>query len=828
MAQHPHLIVPLPAESKQFTSPNTARSSFNHPDRERRSHAQALISKIGDIESVAEAQIEAQKVIGIDEGNGIYLTFESEPNFPLKFESLDLAASGIELCTVKTLPDNRMQATLFVPDGKLERFLKRIEAYRDEQTTPRKEGAPTRPRHQDLVESISDIKLAALEGLWMEEGLPFPEASIITSWEVWLRNSTVLDHLARLRQYAPIFNLEVGEQVAKFVDRTVVVVRGTATDLSKSAEILGMIAELHIPKTTAAFFTHMEDIEQQDWVNSLVARTGAPPSNSPYVCLLDTGLNHPHPLLVPVASNEDRHAYKPQWGLDDRDNHGTPMAGLATFGDLTDALASVGPVIPTHRIESVKIVHDPDPHHPDLYGAVTQECAYRVEVIPDRKRVYCMAVTALDGRERGKPSSWSAAIDALASGQDDGQRRLMIISAGNTDPGQRRYYPDSNMTDGIHDPAQAWNALTVGGYTEKATIDTARFPGWQPLALEGDLSPCSCTSTTWDKWPIKPDIVMEAGNMGRNPAYADPDYIDDGLQLLSTGNNVLAQRPLSPFGDTSAATALAARLAAMAWAKYSALTPESVRALMVHSARWTPVMISRFTDQYQGIDYRSLLRCFGYGVPSQQRVLSSLDNSLTMFAQGEIQPFYKDEETCRVKTRELRLHNLPWPTEALEALQNTEVTMRVTLSYFVEPSPGARGWTPRYGYQSHGLRFAVKKPLESSNDFQLRINRYERDESYTSTGLSDPGWQFGHAQRSLTSLGSVHSDVWRGTAIDLAARKEIAVYPTMGWWNKRQQLGGWEKTARYSLMVTLETPSVEVDLYTPVAVQIGVPIVIET
>jgi hypothetical protein len=828
MAQYPHLIVPTPAETRQFTSPNSVRSTFNRPDRQRGVHAQALISKIEAIEPVAEERVEAQKAAGIDKGNGIYLTFESEPNFPLKFESLDLAASGVELCTVKTLPDNRMQATLFVPDGKLGRFLTRIEAYRDEQTLPRREGGPTRPRNQDLVESISDIKLAALEGLWMEETLPFPEAITVTNWEVWLRNSSLIDHLGRLRQYAPTFNLEVGEQVVKFVDRTVVVVRGTATDLSKSAEILGMIAELHVPKTTAAFFTDMEGIEQQEWVDSLAARIQSPSDEAPYVCLFDTGLNHPHPLLMRVVTDEDRHAYKPQWGVDDRDNHGTPMAGLSSFGDLTEALTSVGDVVATHRIESVKIVHQPDPHHPDLYGAVTQESTYRVEVIPDRRRIYCMAVTALDGRERGRPSSWSAAVDALASGQDDGQRRLMIISAGNTDPAQRRYYPHSNMTDGIHDPAQAWNALTVGGYTEKAIIDAARFPGWQPLALAGDLSPCSCTSTTWGKWPIKPDIVMEAGNMGRNPAFADPDYIDDGLQLLSTGNNVLAQRPLTSFGDTSAATALAARLAAMAWAKYPALTPESIRALTIHSARWTPAMLARFTDQHQDIDYRSLLRCFGYGVPSQQRVLSSLDNSLTMFVQGDIQPFYKDEETGRVKTRELRLHDLPWPTAALEALQNIEVTMRVTLSYFVEPSPGARGWTPRYGYQSHGLRFSVKKPLESSGDFQRRINRYERDETYISTGLSDPGWQFGHSQRSLTSLGSVHSDVWRGTAIDLAARKEIAVYPTMGWWNKRQQLGGWEKTARYSLLVTLETPHVEVDLYTPVATQIGVPIVIET
>ena len=826
MAQHPHLIVPTPAESRQFTSPATARSDFSRPERSRSEHAQKLIAQLQAIQPVADERIEEQKAEGIDEGNGIYLTFDSEPNFELKFESLGLERSGIELCAVKTLPDNRTQATVFVPDGKLERFLKRVQDYRDKMTKPRQEGGPTRPRNQDLVESISTIQLAALEGLWLEDGLPFPDASVVTTWEVWLRNSTVIDHLSRLREYAPRFNLVVGDQVVKFVDRTVVLIKATAAELARSAEILGMIAELHLPKTTAAFFTDMDGIEQQDWIDNLVSRIRAPNSDAPYVCLFDTGLNHSHPLLSLVADANDRHTYKPAWGLDDRKNHGTPMAGLASFGDLTDVLSSVGDVQATHRIESVKIVHDPDPHHPELYGAVTQESTYRVEIVPDRKRVFCLAVTATDGRDRGRPTSWSAAVDALAAGAEDGQKRLMIVSAGNTDGAQRRYYPDSNLTDGIHDPAQAWNALTVGGYTEKSAIDAERYPGWKALAAAGDLSPCSCTSTTWGKWPIKPDIVMEAGNMGINPAYPDPDYIDNGLQLLSTGANVLAQKPLTPFGDTSGATALAAQLAAMAWAKYPNLTPESIRALLVHSAQWTPAMLARFTDGHGSIDFRSLLRCFGYGVPTKQRVLYSLDNSLTLFVQGEIQPFYKDTEG-KVRTRELRLHELPWPVEALEALGNTEVFMRVTLSYFVEPSPGARGWTPRYGYQSHGLRFAVKKPLENSTQFQLRINRYERDETYVAVGLSDPDWRFGHAQRAFTSLGSIHSDVWKGRAVDLASRKEIAVFPTQGWWNKRQHLGKYERTTRYSLLVTIETPNAEADIYTPVATQIGVPIEVE-
>jgi hypothetical protein len=327
---------------------------------------------------------------------------------------------------------------------------------------------------------------------------------------------------------------------------------------------------------------------------------------------------------------------------------------------------------------------------------------------------------------------------------------------------------------------------------------------------------------------LKPDIVLEAGNMATNPAFPDPDYIDDGLMLLSTGRNSLAGRPLTTFRDTSAAAALASRLAGGLWAKYPMLWPETIRALLVHSAQWTPAMVARFRATDGSIDNRALLRCFGFGVPDERRLMSSLDNSLTLLVEGEIQPFYKDAKDKRIKTRELRLHALPWPTEVLQELGNTPVTMRVTLSYFVEPSPGERGWTARYGYQSHGLRFAVRKPLETVPQFQQRINKAQREDGYVSPSLSDGGWRFGARERGLTTLGSIHSDIWTGRAIELAERGFIAVYPALGWWNRRQRLGSFDKMTRYSLVVTIETPGIETDIYTPVATQIGVPVQIET
>jgi hypothetical protein len=822
---HPHLFDPKAASSQSFKSPKPGRGqTLSLQQRDRAQHAARLLGQLQDVEQTTVQRVAEQKALGIDAGNGIYLVFESAPGFDLKFESLDFAPSGIELCAVRKLPNNLVQATVFVPDGKLAFFLKRISDYRDEDTKPNKAGE-TRPKNEDLVASISDIRIAALEALWTDQADLFPGPDQDTSWEVWLRRSGTIDHLVRLREHAAKFNLTVGRDIITFVDRTIVLVRGKGSDLARSIEILGAIAELRLAKTTADFFTGMTATEQQKWVDDFAARLVPAKNGSPCLCIFDTGLNRGHPLINPVTTDGDLHTYKPQWETDDRHGHGTWMAGICAYGDLTDALASNQPVRITHTLESVKIINDADPHEKELYGAVTRESAYRVEVKPNT-RVYCMAVTTTDARDRGRPSSWSAAIDELTSGRTDGQRRIMFISAGNTDPETRRTYPDSNHTDSVHDPAQAWNAVTVGGYTEKALVDQTKYPGWEALAQAGDLAPASCTSMTWKntKWPIKPDIVLEAGNMAKHADHADPDYIDDSLLLLTTAHNPALTKPLISFGDTSAATALAARLATALWAKYPDLSPESVRGLLVHSAYWTPAMEKNFTGSDKEIDYDSLVRCYGYGVPNIRELFSSADNSLVLIAQGSIQPFHKDGND--VKPRELKLHDLPWPTSELTALGETDVSLRVTLSYFVEPNPGDRGWTTKYGYQSHGLRFAVKRARETLTDFQARINKAARDEEYENDHRKETGsWLF-KGNSPLPTLGSIHSNIWTGSAVDLSARGSIAVFPTYGWWNKRPNLKGYERNSNYALIVSIRTP--ETDIYTPVATQIQVPVVVET
>ena len=162
----------------------------------------------------------------------------------------------------------------------------------------------------------------------------------------------------------------------------------------------------------------------------------------------------------------------------------------------------------------------------------------------------------------------------------------------------------------------------------------------------------------------------------------------------------------------------------------------------------------------------------------------------------------------------------------LEQLGETVVQMRVTLSYFIEPNPSERGIRSRYRYESHGLRFDVKRPLESEDEFRARINAVARDEEEgTRSGGDDPQWDVGKQNRHR---GSLHSDIWHGTAADLASRGILAVYPALGWWKTRTGLERYNKPARYSLIVSIHAPEVDVDLYSAVANQIATPVSVET
>ncbi|MFT3840757.1 MAG: S8 family peptidase [Myxococcaceae bacterium] len=802
----PHLVVRTSPLTQGFTSVSAGGGRAKRKDRDPSIHGKKL-----------EKQFEHAVGDADDTGRPVRVEFQSEAGFDLQLKSLDSSKeNGIELLAVRQDGDVTF-ATVLIPADQLKRFRKTFEQYINEQT---KAGTP---RHAALLNSVAAIRRAALKSVWTELECGIPDADEHAWFEIWLRRRGT--DVQVFEQAARSVGLERVDSKLTFIDRTVLVVGGTAKQLEDLLEEDSSVAEVRLARVLASDFTEMTGYDQVQWVNELLERLKVPDAEAPAVCLLDTGVNRGHQLLGPAVRPEDVHAYDPKWRSDDHQGHGTELAGTALYGDLAAHLAGRHHVVLKHRLESVKILPPDGENDPRLWGAITDESVARAEVAaPDRARTICLAVTSKAASDQGRPSSWSAALDKLAAGYNGGDPKVVCVSAGNVDLDDFIAYPSSNESQGVFDPAQAWNVLTVGAVANRTRITENNLQGWRPVADNGDLGPSSSTSVSWNaraSWPLKPDILMDGGNAAVDPAGKDIDT-PDSLGLLTTHRQVIG-RQLSVTRDTSAATALAARLAARLQAEYPTYWPETIRALIVHSAEWTPQMLARYPGTKRA-EVERRLRCCGYGVPNEPAAFASAANDATVVIQQQLQPFgeRKQDGQRTIVTQDLHLHELPWPKDALAALGGAPLKMRVTLSYFIEPSPGERGSASSYRYGSFGLRFDLKTPTESDPDFTKRINRQAREEDGASTSKSDSDrWVLGP---DLRAKGSVHSDTWEGSATELASKGLVAVFPAIGWWKERHHLGRWSEKARYSLIISIQARELDVDVYTPIKNLIGVPI----
>ncbi len=774
------------------------------PLRNRADHFQKLNLGFEKAWSDNETATKRRTVQSLPGKGGVYLQVKGAPGFDLIIKSLDSAKDKYNLLNVRDIEEDGQKttyATIFIPEKERSRFAQKLLDYRDKLT---KSG---KPQNAALIESIENIALATLEDFWTDDPKLSPGKEAI--WcEVWLRDGGTHEAVSHFKEVARQLDIPNRDGTLDFPERAVVLAKLNKVSSQQLLLHSPDVAEYRLSRETAEFFTAMPPHEQAQWSENFLRNAVFKEDAEVSVCLLDTGVNNGHPLISPLLHGNDLYAADPTWGVHDHEGHGTGMAGIAAYGDLAQALASPSTMEIQHCLESSKLLPPTGENPPELYGFLTAKCLSLAEdAAPDRKRQACMAVTAPNFYHHGEPTSWSAALDALASGANDDRKRLIIVSAGNMPSDEFAQYPASNLTKSVQDPAQAWNALTIGAYTE---LDSPGpdLAGYVPIAQNGQLSPYSTTSASWErKWPIKPEVLFEGGNVASDAA-GNCAWGDDGLSLLTTHYQSQI-RHFDSFWATSAATAQAAWFAAKVQSTYPEAWPETIRALMVHSAQWTPAMLQQFAPNGSKTELAKLCRICGYGVPSLERAQYCMNNSLVLVAQNQIQPYTKGG-------MQMHLLDLPWPKEALLDLGEQRVTLRVTLSYFIEPGPGKRGWADKYRYTSHGLRFEVQGAQESTSSFITRVGKdsEEKKEHSSNRDLSER-WAIGVNGRSS---GSLSSDLWETTAAEIAACNSLAVYPVNGWWRQRTHLKKSESQARYSLVVSLHTEAQKVDIYTPVKI----------
>ena len=792
-------------------------STSNYPIRSNpREHAKFIEKRLQECQTQITEQ---RKTAAFRYRDGLYLEFKGKEANDLNIKSLENIPQGIRLLNVRQEGETT-KATVFVPSGKEGFFLDRVTAFDNSL-----ENNKT-PKYNDLIRSIEDVRLAVLESFWVGNKAHLPQDTAV--WcEVWLRFSKSDKQIA-IDDFLDVCNrhsIQVNSTPIFFPERLVFVVLANRQGLNSLIVECSYIAEFRRAPELSSFFESLPGKEQSEWILDLLNRTDYQDSGVS-ICLLDTGIAKDHPLLSQAVYDNWVQSVNPSWGTNDHLGHGTEMAGLALFYDLKECLISKDHLIVPHKLESVKIL-PPKGENPERdYGFITAQAIAIAEIEnPSSTRNICLAITAPKYNiEDGSPSSWSGEIDNLAAGVDNqtDNRRLILISAGNVCPEEfaSANYPNANILHSVENPGQAWNALTVGAYNDYIEIENKQFSGFHPVADVGELSPYSSTSSMWDsKWPIKPEILLNGGNIATNGTdYSEcPDF-----SLLSTSKDFLIN-PFSSIWATSAATAQASWMAAQICIAYPGIWPETVRGLIVHSARWTQKMKDQFcSDDKKSTGRKELLRTCGYGIPNVERAIFCLNNSVNMIIQGELQPYKK--EGGRYVMNEMHIHSLPWPKEVLADLGETEAELRITLSYFIEPGPGEIGWKDKYRYSSCGLRFDIINNNESEEDFKKRVNVLCRGDDKKDSGEGTSGSERWFLGPKLRDVGSIHSDHMIQSGVQLSEINQIAVYPVIGWWRERGHLNQYNKTVKYALIVSISTPQEETDLYTAIIDQIQNPV----
>ncbi len=786
-------------------------------------------------------KLQALGIEAVAADKGATVTFVASSDRTLEYESLknDVGKEHIELLNVKTEDGSIVSATVYVPKKKKGSLEKKITNYQNQEIDARS----GKVKNRKLLDSIETIVFQSMEALWGDNYVFPTDLTSPIWWEVWLRKDTFENILTCISGFSLDLKISNKEDILEFPERDVCSIFCSLEDLTKIELVTNAFTSFKYRQDDISFFAHLENADQQDWVADLGSRISVNNESNSAVCIIDTGIRSEHLLLKPSISNENSlDTYDPDWGVEDTHGHGTEMAGISLFGDqLSDALASQDGFIINHSLESVKAFPSSRHNFDRDVPSVTMECVSRAETNnPNVDRVFNLSWT-LDKKDgevldikgyRGSPSALSSVIDKMAFGdieENYQNKRLFSISVGNVNQEERHEYPDVNHVSEVLNPAQSWNALSVGAHTMKTRCDDIADLPYSPIAKSGLLSPSSRTSQLWDnQWPIKPDVVFEGGNSWQSDdLVTSVSGVEAPLVTSCSGTSVLTTGKNSPLAysfDTSAANAQCSRLAAMLHQQYPDAHPETIRAIIVHSAEWSTPMLQEFPLNENVQSKLNLLRTYGYGIPTENIALNSFENHPHIIIQDELSPYR--EGSSGVVYDEMNYYDIPFPVEKLQDIWDKDVELKVTLSYFVEPHPSENPPKNRYDYASHGLRFDFQRN-ETKDAFLQRLTKAARDDDYSGSSQGKHQWRLGPKTRDR---GCIISDVWHGKGADFAEQSRIAVYPISGWWKHKakypnEDKPNYKRRVRFSLIISLKTLE-DIDLYTSIVNSITVPVTV--
>lgn len=827
-----------------YSSPRTRRDAdVPLPPVEPAEHSARLRTQLDAIESAAAA-----RPAGLRDplANREIVAIHPKAGAKLVPDQLDDARNDARLVGVK---DDFGTVILDVASIHLDYLRTKVDAFADDARVKEKEepdGSISRTRAAERaiapIETVGFAALRDIRGPLLQVQIQAGE--LVDDQVYWFelacrggyRRPMQETETSRMQVTRQVRRLGHGDPVDEFIgpEQAFLYARLTPGQLDALIKATDCIYEVELAPPPVRDLRLLDEVRSAD----LRSFTLQPPSeDAPSVVILDTGVATQHPLLKP-AIHQATSVVPGNASPEDLNGHGTQMAGVILYDDLGAALAIGGGHAP-FWLQSVRVMVEPgegtsSDENYEKWPVLTMAAIRSIEEADpvERRRAYALAITRsmqeppLDEFEA--PTLWSQAIDQLAYG--GGHGRLIITSAGNARPTQwlalAQQFPDLQLSEKIHQPAQAANTLTVGAFTNKTMLPgTPVYAEAQAVAtVPGGISPYTSTGVIRPNWPIKPDVVFEGGNLAIAGDFTDPDV--PTLCTLTTSRKYHFGSPLGYLAMTSEATARAARLAALIWKAEPDLRPETVRGLIVHAASWTDAMMRQFPT------LSDRLMATGYGVPDESLARDCLLDRATVIVEDTIPNAVTEEEpkkeapkrpttklTESKDRRKVKIFRLPIPEDLLGG-EDADVELRVTLSYFAEPH--------KYGrrvYHGLDLKWDMQGSNEEEAEFLARINKHMRPKGpdgrpqKPAKTTSSFDWQVGPL---LRGRGTVQSDRWRGKMSELVGDKLIAVFPVLGWWDQRSYLK--EQVLPFSLIVSVQGPGVYTVIKPHVEVPLEVPV----
>jgi hypothetical protein len=820
-----------------YEAPQRGGSPPRLPSLDPKAHRTKLLQQLDAIGQEVQARSDtARDELAVRE----IVAVVPAPGAELTADQLDDARSDARLIGV--VPDTGT-VLLDVAGASLDHLRKKIDAFADDariEVKKQKDGTTTTRRDSErAIAPVDAIVLATFDDV---RGSRLRAEELVAGRSYWFevacrggyRRPLADTESSRVQIARQLQRVGVPQKLDEFIapEQVYFFLRLTQSQLDSLRVATDCIYEVELAPEPLRDLKLLDDVTTKD----VKAFALEPPGNdAPAVVLLDTGIASEHPLLKSAILSATK-AGPEIPSAEDTYGHGTKMAGLALHRDVGAAIERGGAVA-THWLQSSRLLVQPEvgtasDENYEKWPVLTLGAVRAAEDADPRPRdrVFALAITRTmqEGPLEGLvPTLWSHAVDQLA--YRAGHGRLMVVSAGNARYGEwlklAEQYPQLQLSEKIHQPAQAINALTVGAFTGRVELpgDKDYAEARVVAARPGGLSPFTSTGLAGNEWPIKPDVVLEGGNLAISGPLLDPSV--PTLCALTTSHRHTLGQPLGQLAMTSEATARAAHFAARIWAVEPKLRPETVRALIVHSATWTPTM----NEQFSGLNDR-LLAC-GYGVPDE-RVASECAQGLATVVVEDAMPNAVVEEVLKKKApkrpttktteskvrRKVKLYRLPIP-DSLLTDSDADVELRVTLSYFAEPNKFGR--TVFHGLN---LKWDMQGPQESEDEFLQRINILKRPKGTDGKPVRNSGttsfpWDLGI---QLRSRGTVQSDRWRGKMSAAVGDKLIAIVPVLGWWDQRRMLKTEEM--RFSLVVSVFGPGVYAAIQPRVVAAAGISI----